>query len=131
MALKAYKEQTFKATIKFLEDDSMVGATFRMPRPIDYFISPDGNRNLENQKFFANIFKSFDKPVQVEMEDGSILNIDNLAALQELGIPMDISDCLIKWAEKQKQIQDEKDALIKKSKSAGNSTKKATTQPNT
>ena len=130
MALKAYREQTFKATIRFLEDDSTVEATFRMPRPIDYFISPDGNRNLENQKFFANIFKSFNKPVQVEVEDGSIHNIDNLAALQELGVPMDISDCLVKWSEKQKQIQDEKDALVKKSKSAGNSTKEDITQPN-
>ena len=63
MALKAYREQTFKATIKFLEDDSTVGATFRMPRPIDYYSSADGNLNAERQRFLANIFKSFDKPI--------------------------------------------------------------------
>lgn len=126
MALKAYKEQTFKATIKFLEDDSTVEATFRMPRPIDYFSSSDGNVNLERQRFLANIFKSFDKPVKVEMEDGSIINIDNLAALQQLGIAMDLTDPLIKWAEKQTEIQKQKEELVKKSKSVGNSTKKAT-----
>lgn len=132
MALKAYKEETFKAIIRFLEDGSTVEATFRMPRPIDYYSSPDGNQNLERQKFFANIFKSFDKPVAVEIEDNNgnvnTLNIDSLAALQELGIAMDLSDCLQKWFEKQQKKQEEKDKLVKKSKSDGNSTKKATQQ---
>lgn len=126
MALKAYKEQTFKATIKFLEDGSTVGATFRMPRPIDYFSSADGNVLVERQRFLCNIFKSFDKPVQVEVEDGSILNVDNLTALLELGIPMDISDALIKWSDKHAEMQKEKDDLVKKQKSVGNSTKKVT-----
>ena len=126
MALKAYKEQTFKATIKFLEDDSTVGATFRMPRPIDYYSSADGNLNVERQRFLANIFKSFDKPIQVEVDGGSIINVDSLTALMELGVPMDLSDALIKWAEKHAEIQKQKDELVKKQKSAGNSTIKAT-----
>lgn len=130
MVLKAYKERTFTANIKFLEDDSMVEATFRMPRPIDYFVSPDKNQNLEQQKFLANIFKSFKKPVQVEQEDGSVLNVDNLSALQEMGIAMDLSDCLIKWLEMANAENAEKEKLVKKSKSDGNSTKKDTATNN-
>lgn len=124
MVLKAYKEETFKANIKFIEDGSIVGATFRLPRQADYFLSVDRNVALERQKLLSNIFKSFDKPVQVEMEDGSIVNVDNLAYLIELGIAMDMTDCWQKFFEAQEKAEKEKEKLIKKSKSDGNSTKR-------
>lgn len=128
MVLKAYKEITFKAQIKFLEDNSVVEATFRKPRQTDYYSSRDGNQSLENLKLIANIFKSFDKPIKVELEDGTQVNVDNLEYLQNLGIPMDISDCLEKLGQLYINEQKEKEELVKKSKSAGNSTKKATTE---
>lgn len=128
MALKAYKEITYKATIKFLEDDSEVGATFRLPRPTDYFVSDDGNRNLEAQRLVANLFKSFEKPVEVEFENENggfyTKNINKLSELIDLGIPMDLSDCINKLTEAQIQEQERKETLVKKHKSVGSSTKK-------
>lgn len=128
MVLKAYKERTFKANVRFIEDNSVVGATFRVPRQLDYYISEDGNKFLERQKLIANIFKSFDKPVQVELEDGSIVNVDNLSYLQDIGVAIDTTDCINKLSQELEAVSKEKDELVKKQKSAGNSTKKAMTK---
>lgn len=129
MVLKAYKEHTFKANIKF-EDDSVKEVVFRLPRNTDVYTSEDGNTNLNTLYTFANMAKPFDKPVQVETEDGSILNITTLRELIDLGVVVRMEDVATKWFEKRNQIEAEKEALVKKSKSAGNSTQKATQETN-
>lgn len=125
MVLKAYKPVTYTATIRF-EDNTTVEADFRLPRSIDYFKSAEGNLNKDNLMTFANTCMGFKKPVQVELEDGSIINATNMLTMIDLGIQMDISDVLLKWYKQQEKAQEVKDELVKKSKSVGNSTKKAT-----
>ena len=115
MALKAYIEHTFKANVMF-EDDSVKEVTFRLPRNTDLYTSEDGNTNLNTLYTFANMAKPFDKPVQVETEDGSIVNCTTMKELISLGVVM--------------KLEEEKEKALKKSKSAGNSTLKGTPEQN-
>lgn len=114
MALKAFIEQTFEADVKFA-DDSVKKVKFRLPRTTDIYKSSDGNQLLDNLYTIANMAKPFEKPVQVEIEDGSILNIYTVKELIELGVDMDLSDAIEKWAEKNKKVKAEKERLVKKS----------------
>ena len=123
MALKAYKEHIFKANIKF-EDDSEKEVSFRLPRNTDVYTSGDDNLNVNTLYTIANMAKPFEKPVQVEIEDGSILNITTLKGLVDLGVIIGLSDVIIKWSEAREKAQAEKDRLVKKSKSDGGSSKK-------
>lgn len=125
MALKAYKEQTFKAEVKF-EDDSVKEVTFRLPKNTDVHTSDDGNLNVNTLFTFGNMAKPFDTPIQVEVEGGSILNIKTLRELIDLGVVLDLSDVVKKWMEAREKAQAEKDRLIKKSQSAGDSSSKGT-----
>lgn len=125
MALKAYKEQTFKAEVKF-EDDSVKEVTFRLPKNTDVHTSDDGNLNTNTLFTFGNMAKPFDVPVQVEIDNGSILNIKTLRELIDLGVVLNLSDVVQKWMEARDKAQAEKDRLIKKSQSAGDSSKKDT-----
>lgn len=129
MALKAYKEQTFKAEVKF-EDDSVKEVTFRLPKNTDVHTSDDGNLNVNTLFTFGNMAKPFDTPVQVEIEGGSILNIKTLRELIDLGVVLDLSDVVKKWMEAREKAQAEKDRLIKKSQSAGGSSNKGTKPDN-
>lgn len=129
MVLKAYKEQTFKANIRF-EDDSIKEVVFRLPRNTDYYTSEDGNTNVNTLYTFANMAKPFTTPVQVESENGSILNITTMRELIDLGIRINLDDALVKWVEKRQEIEAEKERLTKKSKSVGNSTSKGTQEVN-
>ncbi len=123
MALKAYKEHTFKANVKF-EDESVKEVTFRLPRNTDLYTSEDGNTNLNALMTFANMAKPFDKPVQVETENGSIVNCTTLKELIDLGVIMKLDDVFSQWDKKRQEIESEKEKALKKSKSAGNSTPK-------
>lgn len=125
MALKAYKEQTFKAEVKF-EDDSVKEVTFRLPKNTDVHTSDDGNLNTNTLFTLGNMAKPFDTPVQVEIDDGSILNIKTLRELIDLGVVLNLSDVVKKWMDARDKAQAEKDRLIKKSQSAGDSSKKGT-----
>lgn len=125
MVLKAYKEHTFKANVRF-EDDSAKEVTFRLPRNTDVYTSDDGNTNLNTLYTFANMAKPFDKPIQVETENGSILNVMTLRELIDLGVVLKMEDVAVKWIEKKQEVEAEKERLTKKSKSAGNSMQKAT-----
>lgn len=125
MALKAYKQVTFKANLKF-EDDSIVGATFRLPRSIDFFKSAEGNTIKDNLMTFSNICLGLDEPQDVELADGQVIPVKTLAELIELGVPVDISDAMVKWYQVQQKANEAKEKLVKKSKSAGNSTPKGT-----
>lgn len=129
MALKAYKEQTFKAEVKF-EDDSVKEVTFRLPKNTDVHTSDDGNLNVNTLFTFGNMAKPFETPVQVEIEGGSILNIKTLRELIDLGVVLDLSDVVKKWMEAREKAQAEKDRLIKKSQSAGGSSNKGTKPDN-
>lgn len=129
MALKAYIEHTFKANIRF-EDDTVKEVTFRLPRNTDLYTSEDGNTNLNTLLTFANMAKPFDKPVQVETEDGSILNCTTMKELIQLGVIMKLDDVITKWYEKRQEIEAEKEKALKKSKSAGNSTQRVTPETN-
>lgn len=126
MAVKAYKQIEYKAKIRIIEDDSVVEATFRLPRSIDYFRGAEGNTNKDNLMTFANTCLGFDKPVQVEVENGSIVNCTTLAELLDYGVPVDISDVLVQWHKTYEKAQKIKEETVKKLKSAGNSTQKAT-----
>lgn len=123
MALKAYKEHTFKANVKF-EDKSVKEVTFRLPRNTDLYTSEDGNTNLNALMTFANMAKPFDKPVQVETEDGSIVNCTTLKELIDFGVIIKLDDVFKQWDKKRQEIESEKEKALKKSKSAGNSTPK-------
>lgn len=129
MALKAYIEHTFKANIRF-EDDTVKEVTFRLPRNTDLYTSEDGNTNLNTLMTFANMAKPFDKPVQVETENGSIVNCTTLRELIDFGIVLKLDDVIQKWFEKRKEIEEEKEKALKKSKSAGNSISKGTPDTN-
>lgn len=129
MAIRAYNQATYKAKIKF-EDNSTVGATFRLPRSMDYFRSAEGNTNKDNLMTFSNTCLGFDKPVDVELEDGTQIQCNTLAELLEYGVPIDITDVLVQWHKKHTENEKAKEALVKKSKSAGNSTQKATPDTN-
>lgn len=129
MALKAYREHIFKANITF-EDDSTKEVIFRLPRNIDVYTSGDDNLNVNTLYTIANMAKPFEKPVQVEVEDGSILNITTLKGLVDLGVIIGLSDVIIKWGEAREEAQAEKDRLVKKSKSDGGSSKKDTQPAN-
>ena len=123
MALKAYIEHTFKANVRF-EDDSVKEVTFRLPRNTDLYTSEDGNTNLNTLMTFANMAKPFDKPVQVETENGSIVNCTTLKELIDLGVVLKLDDVITKWFEKRQEVETEKEKALKKSKSAGNSIQK-------
>lgn len=127
ITVQVKKPVTYKADIIF-EDESRVGATFRLPRSIDIFQGVDGNTNENNIKTFCNCFISFDKKVEVALEDGTIIEATNLAQLVELGVPVILSDVLMKWHEAHLKNLRAKEELVKKSKSAGNSTSKGTTE---
>ena len=120
MALQAYKEKTFEANIKF-EDDSTKKVIFRLPRSIDVYTSGDGNSNASTLYTLANMAKPFDKPVQVEVDGGSLMNITTVRDLIDLGVFIDFSEAIEKWLEARKKAQEEKDKLLKKSKSGGSS----------
>lgn len=127
ITIQVRKPVTYKADIIF-GDGSRVGATFRLPRPIDIYQGVDGNTNENNIRTFCNCFVSFDKKVEITLEDGSIIEAASLAQLIELGVDMDLGNVLLKWYEAhQKSIKD-KEELVKKFKSAGNSTSKGTTE---
>lgn len=128
MVLKAYKEHTFKANVRF-ENDETLEVVFRLPKNTDVYTGGDGNTNTDTLYTFANMAKPFSKPVQVETEDGSILNITTLKELIDLGVVMHMEDVAIKWFEKRNQIEEEKAKLVKKSKSVGNSTQKDIQEP--
>jgi len=123
MALQAYKERTFKAEIKF-EDDSVREVVFRLPRNTDAYTSADGNTNLDLLYTLANMAKPLEQAVQVEVEDGSILNIKSVRELIDLGVSVSFIDAINKWFEEREKAQAEKDRLVKKSKSAGGLDKK-------
>ena len=129
MALKAYIEHTFKANIRF-EDETVKEVTFRLPRNTDLYTSEDGNTNLNTLMTFANMAKPFEKPVQVETENGSIVNCTTLKELIDLGVVLKLDDVITKWFEKRQEVEAEKEKALKKSKSAGNSTSKGTTEEN-
>ena len=129
MALKAYIEHTFKANVRF-EDDSVKEVTFRLPRNTDLYTSEDGNTNLNTLMTFANMAKPFEKPVQVETENGAIINCTTLKELIDLGVVLKLDDVIRKWYEKRQEIEAEKEKALKKSKSAGNSTPKDTPETN-
>ena len=129
MALKAYIEHTFKANVRF-EDDSVKEVTFRLPRNTDLYTSEDGNTNLNTLMTFANMAKPFEKPVQVETENGSIVNCTTLKELIDLGVVLKLDDVITKWFEKRQEVEAEKEKALKKSKSAGNSTPKDTPETN-
>ena len=86
------------------------------------------NKNFSGEIFFTfgNMAKPFDVPVQVEIDNGSILNIKTLRELIDLGVVLNLSDVVQKWMEARDKAQAEKDRLIKKSQSAGDSSKKDT-----
>ena len=127
MALTAYKEKTFEAELKF-EDDSTKKVTFRLPRNTDVYSSSDGNSNIGTLYTLANMAKPFDKAVQVETDNGSLLNIKTVRELIDLGVFIDFSDAIEKWLDAKQKAQEEKDKLLKKSKSGGNSEEKGTPQ---
>ena len=129
MALKAYIEHTFKANVTF-EDNSVKEVTFRLPRNTDLYTSEDGNTNLNTLYTFANMAKPFDKPIQVEIENGSIINCTTMKELISLGVVMKLDDVITKWYEKRQEIEAEKEKVLKKSKSVGNSTSKGTPEQN-
>jgi hypothetical protein len=129
MALKAYIEHTFKANVRF-EDDSVKEVTFRLPRNTDLYTSEDGNTNLNTLMTFANMAKPFEKPVQVETENGTIINCTTLKELIDLGVVLKLDDVITKWFEKRQEVEAEKEKALKKSKSAGNSTPKDTPETN-
>ena len=126
ITVQVKKPITYKADIIF-EDESRVGATFRLPRSIDIFQGVDGNTNENNIKTFCNCFIEFDKKVEVALEDGTIIEATSLAQLIELGVVVNLSDVLMKWYEANQKEVKAKEELVKKSESAGNSTTKATT----
>jgi hypothetical protein len=128
MALKAYKERTFKAKIVF-EDESTKEVEFRLPKNTDLYTSADGNSNLNVMYTLANMAKPF-SPIQVELADGSILNATTLLELIELGVTMNYSEAISKWFEERDKAAEERNRLIKKSKSDGGSIKKDTLQDN-
>ena len=123
MALTAYKEQTFKADIKF-EDDSVKTVVFRLPKNTDAYSSSDGNENLNLLYTLANMAKPFDAPVQVEIENGSLVNVTTVRGLIDLGVSVNFADAIEKWLSERTKAQAEKDRLVKKSQSAGDSSKK-------
>lgn len=125
MALKAYIEHTFKANVRF-EDDTVKEVTFRLPRNTDLYTSEDGNTNLNTLMTFANMAKPFEKPVQVETENGSLINCTTLKELIDLGVILKLDDVIEKWSEKRNEVEAEKEKALKKSKSAGNSISKGT-----
>lgn len=127
MVLKAYREKTFTANVRF-EDDSIKEVVFRLPRNTDIYDGGDGNSNLNILGTLSNMAKPFDTPVQVETENGSILNILTLKELVSLGVQMNFSDVIQKWDESREQSQAEKEALVKKSASVGGSKAKVTPQ---
>lgn len=129
MALKAYIEHTFKANVRF-EDDSVKEVTFRLPRNTDLYTSEDGNTNLNTLMTFANMAKPFEKPVQVETENGTIINCTTLKELIDLGVVLKLDDVITKWFEKRQEVEAEKEKALKKSKSAGNSIPKDTPETN-
>lgn len=129
MALKAYIEHTFKANIRF-EDDTTKEVTFRLPRNTDLYASEDGNTNVNTLYTFANMAKPFETPVQVELENGSILNLTTMKELIEYGVIMKLDDVIEKWVQKRKEVEAEKEKALKKSKSAGNSMPKGTQETN-
>lgn len=127
MALQAYKEKTFKANISF-EDESVKEVVFRLPRNTDAYSSPDGNSNVDLLYTLANMAKPFEKHVQVEVEDGSLLNIKTVRELVDLGVIINFTDAISKWYDERAKAAEEKANLVKKSKSAGGSDKKDTPQ---
>lgn len=113
MVLQAYKEVTFKANVSF-EDESVKEVVFRLPRNTDAYTSPDGNASLNLMYTLSNMAKPFEKPVQVEVEGGSILNVKTLRELVDLGVYVDFSDAIDKWMEKREKSEKEKARLVKK-----------------
>ena len=125
MALKLKSDKLFKAVVK-LDDEIEKEVTFRLPRVIDVYSSPDGNQLLNTLYTLANMAKPFDKPVQVVDEDVNTLNVMTLKDLISLGVEVDLKDAIEKWSEARLADEEEKERLVKKSELAGNSTKKAT-----
>lgn len=125
MALKLKSDKLFKATVK-LNDELEKEVTFRLPRVVDVYSSSDGNQLLNTIYTLANMAKPFDKPVQVVDDDGNTLNIMTLKDLISLGVEVDLKDAIEKWSEARQKDEEEKERLVKKSESAGNSTKKDT-----
>ena len=121
MALKAYKEETFKAILKFEDEKYDTEVEFRMPRTTDVYTSSDGNDNLGWLKTFANMAKPFPKPIPIELDSGSIEQVDSLHRLIDLGVLVNTADVAKKWLEKRQEIEAKRDKLVGKFKSGGNS----------
>lgn len=126
MALKITKDTTFKATVTFLQDGSTKEVTFRLPRPKDFYTSRDGNTSHESMMTICNMALPFEEPVMVTDETGNAVPISSLKTLYELDITFTIDDIMTKWKKANEQAVKDKEELVKKSKSAGSSTQKAT-----
>lgn len=124
MALKITKDTTFKATVTFLQDGSAKEVTFRLPRPKDFYTSRDGNTSHESMMTICNMALPFEEAVMVTDEAGQAVPITSLKALYELDITFTIDDVVAKWKKANEDAAKAKEALVKKSKSAGNSTQK-------
>lgn len=125
MALKLKADKLFKANV-LIGGELDKEVTFRLPRTIDLYSSADGNQLTNTLYTISNMAKPFEKPIQIENVDGSILNIMTLKDLVSLGVEIDLTDVIEKWSEAREESESEKERLTKKSELAGNSTKKAT-----
>lgn len=127
MVLQARTTQQFRANVGILDQGVVVETievTFNFPRAIDYHISESGNR-LENLYYtYSNMACRFNKPIQVPLIDGSIINVFTLRELVDLGYGLDLNEAGLKEQEAMFAAKDEADKLVKKSKSDGNSDKK-------
>ena len=128
MALKARVAKKFKANIKFLEDNSVKEVSCRLPRLLDYHRGEAGNVVEDRLMLLANIIENFERPVQVVVEDGSVINVYSFRQLLEHDVEMDYDDIWAKMNEAAEEAQAEKDKIVKKSKSGGGSEAKDTKQ---
>ena len=126
MALKAFKPVLFKAKIVFIETGEEKEVTFHLPRSTDIHMGAERNQYVDNLYTICNMAEKFDTPVPVELNDGSIINAETLSELIALGISINISDVITRWSEEAKKSQEEKERLVKKPVSGGNSTRRGT-----
>lgn len=126
MALKARGTKKFKANIKFLEDNSVKEVSCRLPRLLDYHRGEAGNVVEDRLMLLSNIIENFEKPVQVALEDNSVINVYSFRQLLEYDVEMDYDDIWDKMNKASEEAQADKEKLVKKSKSDGGSEVKAT-----
>lgn len=128
MVLKAFKEELFEANVILRDSNETKRVTFRLPKQSDFYVSADNNVQIQDLRTACNMSKPFTDPVEVELPDGTIENVFTLQRLYDLGISLDITDVLIQWGIKYQEAEKKKEKLVKKSLSAGSSTKKATNE---